>query len=143
MLPPYAANSFAATNHKTYQMKISIALIICAVIAVGCNKETAGSNKPEVSITGPWRGIAGYRSVLYNKADGSATLFFVEGTDTTGATDKYHGTYTYSNATYSGRFIAPSDTFYLELTSPTPNRLSGLYGITSGVVGLAEFVRLR
>lgn len=124
-------------------MKISIALIFCVVVAVSCNKETTEPNKPEISITGSWRGIAGVRSVLYNRPDGTATLFASEGTDTTSATEKFYGTYIFSNNAYSGRFVAPADTIYLEFTMPTPNRLSGLYGIASGVVGYAEFVRLR
>lgn len=142
MLPSPTATTFTRQKLKPYKMKFTIVLLPLIVLAASCNKETTEPNKPAATITGPWKGIAGQANVVYNRPDGTATLFAMTGSDTTMPDEKYYGRYTYANNVYSARFILPSDTFYLEMTLPTPNRLSGVYSITTGELGYAEYVRL-
>lgn len=144
-MPLLLPTTFAASNLKLYQMKIAVTIIACIVLTTSCSKDKKEPNAPTASVQGQWRGIiVGNKSLLYNRPNGTTTLYFVPGnSDTTMATMKFNGSYTQTGDDYSARFLAPpTDTIFLEMKLKTANHLSGLFVITNGNAGISEALRL-
>lgn len=131
------------TIYEHQQMMKTMLLVMVIsffILLTGCSKDKTDPIVPPTPAIGTWRGYAfGFNTILINKPDGTARIYFGNlGFDTTASIAKFNGTYTADQSIYSAKYSNVTDTINFELMLKTPRYMAGAFFANNGFFGPVE-----